>query len=340
LRRWQQLQQQQCGANTEGDSLLEIFRKLYEGLGASVLDYCCRNGLYGLDKTKAVAAYVQGLSTKVLLASGRVQLKQNATSGAGSGTAGAGGPAAAAANICGLPEEDVQKLTNNDEGASEFSIFKRLRALSNQIFHLNGGIASNKDDILVGAPEHRANEGVVRIVHLSDSHNCLRDIDSVPLPEGDILVHSGDFSNNGTRKEFAVFNDWLGEISHLYPYRVVVFGNHDMSLAREFKDDCYAEMKKLLPNATHVLCHEEAVICGLRFFGSSWFWWENSSYGYRVKESKAKKVIVSSKVTVYVCIHRHTKQILLHSAPCTVYVIICTCYNNTYVLHLNIAQDN
>jgi hypothetical protein len=38
----------------------------------------------------------------------------------------------------------------------------------------------------------------IRIVHISDTHNFLVDASSLQLPPGDVLVHTGDFSNSGT----------------------------------------------------------------------------------------------------------------------------------------------
>ena len=38
-------------------------------------------------------------------------------------------------------------------------------------------------------------DGVVRIVLISDTHNKHKMLE---LPEGDILIHAGDFTNDGT----------------------------------------------------------------------------------------------------------------------------------------------
>jgi Icc-related predicted phosphoesterase len=46
------------------------------------------------------------------------------------------------------------------------------------------------------------------------------------LPEGDVLIHAGDFMNAGFNpKEAISFNRWLGE--QPFKYRVVCAGNHD-----------------------------------------------------------------------------------------------------------------
>ena len=35
-----------------------------------------------------------------------------------------------------------------------------------------------------------------------------------PVPEGDILIHAGDFTNYGRREEVEKFNTWLGTLPH------------------------------------------------------------------------------------------------------------------------------
>lgn len=85
------------------------------------------------------------------------------------------------------------------------------------------------------------------------------------MPEADVLIHTGDFINEGSSEHFSDFNAWLGELSERYPYRIVIAGNHEykgMSLDPQL-------MKEMLPNAI-VLEHEEVDILGLRIFGSPW----------------------------------------------------------------------
>lgn len=63
-----------------------------------------------------------------------------------------------------------------------------------------------------------------RIVCISDTHSK-----ALPkLPPGDILVHSGDFSMTGTKKEVTKFVDWLKEQPHRL--KVVIAGDHDVTL--------------------------------------------------------------------------------------------------------------
>jgi len=62
----------------------------------------------------------------------------------------------------------------------------------------------------------------ITVVLLSDTHGRHRDVD---VPDGDLLIHAGDFTFFGNRDDAVDFNDWLGGLPH--PHKVVVAGNHD-----------------------------------------------------------------------------------------------------------------
>lgn len=118
----------------------------------------------------------------------------------------------------------------------------------------------------------------VRIVHMSDTHNMLdKNKLSAFLPHGDILVHTGSFTNRGTEDEYVNFNAWLSAVSGLYHYRIVCLGSRDVKL---FGND-WDVMKRMLSNATHVLCHSEATVLGIRFYGSPWHWGHKHNYTIR-----------------------------------------------------------
>jgi len=65
---------------------------------------------------------------------------------------------------------------------------------------------------------------VIRIVAISDTHN---QHDELELPEGNILVHCGDFTNTGSYPEILLFVRWFAAQPH--PTKLLVFGNHDIS---------------------------------------------------------------------------------------------------------------
>ena len=109
-----------------------------------------------------------------------------------------------------------------------------------------------------------------RIVALSDTHTLH---DQVKLPEGDILVHAGDFTNAGEPKDIHRFHEWLYAQPH--PHKIVIAGNHDklfehnshlargILLARDVHD-------RVRHKSIHYLEDEEATVMGLRFWGSPW----------------------------------------------------------------------
>jgi Icc-related predicted phosphoesterase len=99
----------------------------------------------------------------------------------------------------------------------------------------------------------------VRIVCLSDTHNRHR---RIRVPEGDLLVHAGDLTVLGKAEEIAEVNDWLGTLPHRH--KVVIAGNHDFLFERE-----PARARALITNALY-LEDEEAVVAGLRIWGSPW----------------------------------------------------------------------
>lgn len=66
---------------------------------------------------------------------------------------------------------------------------------------------------------------MTKIVCISDTHNFHHDVD---VPDGDVLIHAGDFTLTGTLGEVVEFNEWLGTLDH--PYKIIIAGNHDRCL--------------------------------------------------------------------------------------------------------------
>lgn len=102
----------------------------------------------------------------------------------------------------------------------------------------------------------------MRLVCLSDTH-CLHD--RLTVPDGDVLLHAGDFSSRGKPHEIRAFDDWLATLPH--PRKIVVAGNHDFL----FQTDPPAA-RALLRHATY-LEDAEAEVDGLRIYGSPWQPW-------------------------------------------------------------------
>ncbi|KAJ5406174.1 hypothetical protein N7465_007458 [Penicillium sp. CMV-2018d] len=108
----------------------------------------------------------------------------------------------------------------------------------------------------------------ITIVCVSDTHNT-----QPSLPDGDILIHSGDLTQSGSLKELQATLTWLRSQPH--PTKIVVAGNHDMLLdiARDNSDQAIAERAQLDWGEIIYLENEEATVsCAngrqLRIYGS------------------------------------------------------------------------
>lgn len=97
----------------------------------------------------------------------------------------------------------------------------------------------------------------LKIVCISDTHGYHRHLN---VPEGDILVHAGDFMANGRSMEsLRDFNDWLGSLPH--PHRIVIAGNHDLLFEAEPRD-----ARAAISNAVY-LENSGVALEGLNFWG-------------------------------------------------------------------------
>lgn len=99
----------------------------------------------------------------------------------------------------------------------------------------------------------------MRILHLSDTHNChhrLRD-----FPEADVVVHSGDFCMVGTEQEAIDFMNWFCDLP--YRHKIFICGNHDACL--------YGANIEGLDSNVHYLCNSGIEIEGIKFYGISMF---------------------------------------------------------------------
>lgn len=67
-------------------------------------------------------------------------------------------------------------------------------------------------------------DNLIKVVMISDTHGKHRELDNT-LPDGDILIHAGDFSTRYNIEDAIDFNEWLGTLPHRY--KIVVNGNHD-----------------------------------------------------------------------------------------------------------------
>ncbi|MCJ1353118.1 MAG: hypothetical protein MMC33_003103 [Icmadophila ericetorum] len=74
-----------------------------------------------------------------------------------------------------------------------------------------------------------------RIVCVSDTHNSSPLNGCYKLPAGDILIHAGDLTNQGTLTELEKTLNWIEKAD--YEVKIVIAGNHDVTLDPGFYAD-------------------------------------------------------------------------------------------------------
>ncbi|MCB0331251.1 MAG: metallophosphatase domain-containing protein [Bdellovibrionales bacterium] len=101
----------------------------------------------------------------------------------------------------------------------------------------------------------------MRLVCVSDTHSSA-DLDQLAVPDGDLLIHTGDLTGYGSLAQLEEFNDWVGKQPHRY--KIVIAGNHDDELQADF-----AKAARILSNC-HYLQDSDVVIEGIKFYGMPW----------------------------------------------------------------------
>lgn len=112
----------------------------------------------------------------------------------------------------------------------------------------------------------------MKIVFISDTHTKHHQIE---VPEGDLLIHAGDFSSRGYVPEVEDFFNWYRDQPH--PHKVVIAGNHDF-LAEKNPE----KFRSLVPENVIYLEDSGTTIEGIHIWGSPitpWFYnWAFNRY--------------------------------------------------------------
>ena len=105
----------------------------------------------------------------------------------------------------------------------------------------------------------------MRLVFISDTHS---QHDALRLPEGDVLLHCGDFSKKGELGDVQRFLDWYAAQPHRH--KVLIAGNHDFIAERE-----PSLFRSMVPDNVIYLNDSGCTIEGLNIWGSPiqpWFY--------------------------------------------------------------------
>jgi Icc-related predicted phosphoesterase len=102
----------------------------------------------------------------------------------------------------------------------------------------------------------------IKIVCLADTHSLH---DGLVVPEGDILIHAGDLTNQGSLEDVISFNSWISKLPH--KHKVVIAGNHDFCFERRPQ-----QAEALLTDCIY-LKDNQIEIEGIKIYGSPWQPW-------------------------------------------------------------------
>ncbi len=113
-------------------------------------------------------------------------------------------------------------------------------------------------------PIHLLSTRMTRIIAISDTHGV--DRMAVTIPDGDILLHAGDFSSYGHSNDTKYFLKWFGALPH--KSKVLVAGNHDRMAFLEPKR--FSDLFKQHVPGGHYLEDSEVTVDGLTIWGAPW----------------------------------------------------------------------
>lgn len=98
----------------------------------------------------------------------------------------------------------------------------------------------------------------MRITCISDTHGNHR---RVKLPEGDMLIHAGDFTRMGRRAEVLSFFSWFSRLP--YAHKICIAGNHEL-----IADEEPLRFRRMIPSNVIYLQNEGVVVNGIKIWGS------------------------------------------------------------------------
>lgn len=106
----------------------------------------------------------------------------------------------------------------------------------------------------------------MKIVAISDTHEREH---FVKLPDGDVLVHSGDFTFKGEFFAIAKFCSWMKKQNHTH--KLVISGNHELTLDTELSKN-HSQKQMILnlfaESGITYIENSSVEIEGIKFYGS------------------------------------------------------------------------
>lgn len=90
-----------------------------------------------------------------------------------------------------------------------------------------------------GVGENQYAETKLHFVCLSDTH---MQHDKIKVPDGDVLVHTGDFTNHGTLQQTIDFAEWFASQPH--KIKICVPGNHDAIFDKHYWQNFWSDWSR------------------------------------------------------------------------------------------------
>lgn len=114
----------------------------------------------------------------------------------------------------------------------------------------------------------------LRFVAISDTHSQHH---SLKIPDGDVLIHCGDFTNHGSFAEVQSFAKWF--LAQPHKHKVLVPGNHDMIMDKNYyrsywndwshtKESTSEAFALFAAENVHVLLDSGVEVEGVKLYGS------------------------------------------------------------------------
>ncbi|CAJ0582510.1 unnamed protein product, partial [Mesorhabditis spiculigera] len=140
----------------------------------------------------------------------------------------------------------------------------------------------------------------LKFVVISDTHQQLDQIMD-RIPDGDVLLHCGDFTNFGGLAAITEFNDLIGQLPHRH--KIVIPGNHEGGF--HLTGSNFQKKRLELLTNCRVLLDESIKIEGIKIYGSSWH--ILPGFSFYVKQSEIGKM--------WAKIPRDTNILMTHEPP-------------------------
>ncbi|RMZ95345.1 metallophosphoesterase domain-containing 1 [Brachionus plicatilis] len=109
----------------------------------------------------------------------------------------------------------------------------------------------------------------VRFVCISDTHNSIERM-KYEIPSGDILLHAGDFTMNGSLKDVEKFSKNLENLQSKFSYIVLIAGNHELSFDKNCDRNTVTQDPKIYLKNFLYLEDNLIELFGIKIYGSPW----------------------------------------------------------------------